>query len=67
MTNTSQNWSEDKSVPYLTNYGPQSTHVWMGGNSNWNGLITGVRVDPAEQCASYAWDPTYYGEITIEH
>lgn len=65
-TNTSTNWSEDKTVPYLTSYGAQRTHVWMPNNSRWNGIITGLRVDPAENCSAVAYDPTFYGEITIE-
>lgn len=65
-TNSSQNWSEDKSVSYFTSLGPQRTHVWMPGNSKWNGLITGLRVDPAENCSPFIADPTYYGEITLE-
>ncbi|HEX3099376.1 MAG TPA: M23 family metallopeptidase [Patescibacteria group bacterium] len=66
-TSTSTNWSEDKSVPYFTTYGAQNLHVWMPSNSKWNGIITGLRIDPAESCSPYAYDPTYYGEITIEH
>lgn len=66
-TNTSTNWSEDKSVPYLSNYGAQQTHVWMPSSPRWNGIITGLRIDPAENCSTATYDPTYYGEITIEH
>lgn len=65
-TNTSPRWSEDKTVPYLTSYGYQQEHVWMAGNPKWTGVITGIRVDPAEYCGNGIWDPTYYGEITIE-
>jgi hypothetical protein len=65
-TNTSPNWSEDKTVPFFSNYGSQRLHVWMPSNSRWNGIITGLRVDPAENCSPGIYDPTYYGEITIE-
>jgi hypothetical protein len=65
-TNTSPGWSEDKTVPYLSTYGSQRFHVWMPGNSRWTGLITGLRIDPADNCSPYVADPTYYGEITIE-
>jgi hypothetical protein len=64
-TNTEPSWSESKSVPYSTSFGSQRTHVWMAGNSRWNGIITGLRIDPSESCSS-GFDPTYYGEITIE-
>lgn len=66
-TNTSQNWSEDKTVSFLNFLGSQRVHVGMAGNPRWNGIITGLRIDPAENCAALAWDPTYYGEITLEH
>ena len=65
-TNSSTSWSEDKSVAYFTSYGAQRTHVWMAGNPRWNGIITGLRIDPAENCSLYSYDPTYYGEITLE-
>jgi hypothetical protein len=66
-TNFSQNWSEDKTVPFFTIYGSQSTHVWMPSNPRWAGIITGLRIDPADNCSPVTWDPTYYGEITVEH
>jgi hypothetical protein len=65
-TNNSPSWSEDKTVTYLANYGAQSLHLWMPNNSKWNGIITGLRIDPAENCSPFATDPTYYGEITVE-
>ncbi len=65
-TNRSPKWSEDKVVVYLSSYGPQNLHLWMAGHSKWNGVITGLRVDPAEQCAPSYWDPNYFGEITLE-
>ncbi len=65
-TNTSPGWSEDKTVLYYSTFGLQNTHVWMPQNSKWNGIITGLRIDPAQACSPYDFDPTYYGEITIE-
>jgi murein DD-endopeptidase MepM/ murein hydrolase activator NlpD len=64
-TSSSPNWSEDKTVPFTNSYGPQRLHVWMPSNFRWSGVITGLRIDPAEQCSS-GFDPTYYGEITLE-
>lgn len=65
-TSTSPSWSEDKTVAFLTRSGSQRTHVWMAGHWRWTGIITGLRVDPAENCQPGIWDPTYYGEITLE-
>lgn len=64
-TSRDPNWNENKTVLYSSRRGSQSTHVWMGYNPNWKGIITGLRIDPAEQCSGN-FDPTYYGEITIE-
>ena len=66
-TNSSPKWGEDKTVPFFTYYGYQNIHVWMPSNPKWNGIITGIRIDPAEQCFYNVWDPNYYGEITLEH
>ena len=65
-TNNDSGWDEAKSVPYSTSFGSTRTHVWMAQNSRWNGIITGLRIDPAESCNVNAFDPTYYGEITLE-
>jgi hypothetical protein len=65
-TSLSPGWSESKTVFYYPSAGSWRGHVYMASNSNWRGVITGLRVDPSEQCNPYAWDPTYYGEITIE-
>ncbi len=65
-TNTSPNWSESKSWSYQAIAGYQRVHVWMAGNYYWNGIITGLRVDPAANCNPTGFDPTYYGEITLE-
>lgn len=40
-------------------------HIYMTKSSEWKGIITGLRIDPAINC-SIGNDPTYYGEITIE-
>ncbi len=64
-TNTSPGWDEEKSVPYSASYGPQRIHVLMANNGRWNGIITGLRIDPSESCSA-GFDPTYYGEITVE-
>ena len=65
-TNASKSWSEDKTVPFLTSYGSQQAHIWMLNNPKWTGIITGIRIDPSDQCYANTWDPNYYGEITIE-
>lgn len=65
-TSRDPNWNENKSVLYASRFGPQQVHVWMGYNPAWTGTITGLRIDPAEQCSS-GFDPTYYGEVTIEN
>jgi hypothetical protein len=65
-TNNDQAWNEAKTVPYFSNYGWQQIHVWMPSNPRWSGIITGLRIDPADSCNPYGWDPTYYGEVTVE-
>jgi hypothetical protein len=64
-TDTSPRWDEAKTIMYLTNYGYMNAHIWVGWHPLWTGTITGIRVDPADQCSSL-WDPNYFGEITIE-
>lgn len=63
-TKSDPNWNEDKSVYYASRFGAQQVNVWMGYNPLWKGVVTGIRIDPADQCSSN-FDPTYYGEITI--
>jgi len=65
-TNEDSYWSESKSVRYYPWYGEFADHIYMQSNPNWRGIVTGLRIDPAENCNRYIWDPTYYGEITIE-
>lgn len=66
-TNNSPNWSEDKSWSYQAVAGSQRVYVWMAGNYYWNGIITGLRVDPAQNCNPNGYDPTFYKEITLIH
>lgn len=65
-TKTDPGWSESKSVSYYPWYGAYNTHVRMAGHPKWSGIITGLRVDPSESCNPNIWDPTYFGEITLE-
>jgi murein DD-endopeptidase MepM/ murein hydrolase activator NlpD len=59
-------WSEQRMVPYYPNsQGRYSEHIYMTQNQYWRGIITGLRVDPAEYCST-GDDPNYFGEITIE-
>lgn len=66
VTNVDPHWNEAKSVQFYSWYGSMQTHVWMSGHDKWYGVITGLRVDPAENCSPYYFDPTYYGEIALE-
>ncbi len=60
-------WSEDKTIMYFPSSGGLfRDHVWMGGHPKWQGIVTGLRIDPAQNCNPHAVDPTYFGEITIE-
>lgn len=66
-TSLEPNWSESKTIGYY----PRSTgayrgKIYAGWHSKWRGLITGLRIDPAESCLPRVFDPTYYGEIRIE-
>lgn len=65
-TSKDPNWDERKTVLYSSRFGAQQVHAWMRYNPAWSGVITGLRVDPSENCGG-GFDPTYYGEITIEH
>lgn len=65
ITSNDPNWDENKSVLYASRFGAQKVHTRMRYNPAWSGIITGLRVDPSEQCSS-GFDPTYYGEITVE-
>jgi hypothetical protein len=66
-TSSEPNWDEAKSVEYYPGgQGPYQQHISMNQNSHWQGIITGLRIDPAVNCNPNASDPTYFGEITIE-
>lgn len=59
-------WSEGKSVAFASGFGLNDTHVNMRSHPKWHGVVTGIRIDPADNCNPYSWDPTYYGEIAVE-
>lgn len=63
-TKSDSTWNEEKSVYFVSRSGSQQASVWMGYNPLWKGVITGLRIDPADWC-SENFDPTYYGEISI--
>lgn len=66
-TNTSPSWSESKMVSRNDIvWGPNDIHVNMASKSSWTGIITGIRIDAAENCTVGASDPNYVGNITIE-
>ena len=65
ITSKDPNWDENKTVLYVSRYYSMQVHAWMGSNPKWTGVITGLRIDPSEQCGG-GFDPNYYGEITIE-
>ncbi|HMQ02013.1 MAG TPA: M23 family metallopeptidase [Candidatus Doudnabacteria bacterium] len=67
MTNQEPYWSESKTIGYYPPYtGLYRGHIYAGWHWKWTGIITGLRVDPAEYCDSRSFDPTYYGEIAIK-
>ncbi len=62
-------FDESKTLLYFpsifgSSTGPFNGYVNTTTNNKWSGVITGLRVDPSEQC-SYGFDPTYYGEIGL--
>ncbi len=64
-TNHEPNFDETKVLYYY----PPSTGQFTGvidasWHYKWSGVITGLRIDPSEQC-SYGFDPTYYGHIGL--
>ncbi len=63
-TSLSDAWDEAKSVSF--NYSsPASYRVYMGGNSNWQGIIKNIRIDPAVNCNPNASDPNYFYQISV--
>lgn len=66
-TNREPDWSESKTVTYyMRSAGSYRGKINMSWHSKWRGIITGLRIDPAEHCSPYSFDPTYFGEIRIE-
>lgn len=68
-TNTEPYFDETKTLAYFptifgSSTGPFNGYISGLSNYKWSGVITGLRVDPSEQC-SYGFDPTYYGEIGL--
>lgn len=66
-TSTNPNWREEQSVSYtLPNWGANDIHVPMSQNPYWTGVVKEIRIDSAEYCTPGAFDPNYFGNITIE-
>lgn len=66
-TSTEPNWSESKTINYYPrSRGSYRGLIYAGWHSKWRGVITGLRIDPAENCLPGVFDPTYFGEIRIE-
>lgn len=66
-TRVNPTWTEAKSVSYnLPNWGANDIHVDMSSNYYWAGVVTGIRVDSAVNCTVGAFDPNYFGNITVE-
>lgn len=60
-------WSEGKVIDYYPRSGSSYRgKVYAGWHSKWRGVITGLRIDPAENCSSWNFDPIYFGEIRLE-
>lgn len=62
-------FDENKTLYYFPSItgqstGPFNSYINASWNSKWVGVITGLRIDPSEQC-SYGFDPTYYGEVGL--
>lgn len=59
-------WSESKTVSYYPPlFGPYYGTVYMGWHPKWTGIITGLRIDPAEHCSPSLSDPVYFGEVAL--
>jgi hypothetical protein len=59
-------WDESKSVPFtVSNLRGFRRTLPMSGHPKWKGVITGLRIDPAENCSS-SFDPIYFGEVAIQ-
>jgi hypothetical protein len=59
-------WDENKSIPFtISNLRGFRGLIQMNRNPKWQGIVTGIRIDPAENCAS-SFDPIYFGEIALQ-
>lgn len=59
-------WNESKVVAFNMPSGTSfRNYIFMAWHPKWSGVITGLRVDPSENCNPSGFDPTYYGEIDI--
>ncbi len=66
-TSSEPNWSESKTIGYYPrSSGSYRGKIYAGWHSKWRGLITGLRIDPAENCLPSVRDPTYFGEVRLE-
>lgn len=65
-TSEDSNWDESKTIYYYPPYrGYYNSKIYVGWHYKWRGVITGLRIDPSENCSPYSWDPVYFGEIAI--
>lgn len=67
ITSQENSWDESKTVYYFTSsvFGGLTARIDMSVNPKWSGVISGLRIDPAEQCLVGIYDPVYFGEIAI--
>lgn len=66
-TSTNPNWNEYQSESvWLPNWGANDIHVDMSRNPYWTGVVKEIRIDSAEYCTPGAFDPNYFGNITVE-
>ncbi|MEZ4180655.1 MAG: M23 family metallopeptidase [Candidatus Doudnabacteria bacterium] len=66
ITNQDSRWDETKVVSFYPGFpGAFRGRVYVGWHYKWRGVITGLRIDPAENCSASYWDPTYIGEVFL--
>jgi murein DD-endopeptidase MepM/ murein hydrolase activator NlpD len=66
-TSREPNWSESKTIGfYPPNTGSFRGRIATNWHYKWTGIITGLRIDPSENCSPNSFDPTYFGEIRLE-
>lgn len=64
-TNQEPFFDEIKTLSYIVvSTGALQPKIYTLNHYKWRGLITGLRIDPAENC-SPAFDPNYFGEIKL--